>query len=46
MSLGEYRKESKRESAIGLSRLEGPGTGDCGRVPLSLGVVGDSMTIG
>ena len=46
MSLGEYRKERKRESAIGLSGLDGPGTGDCGRVRRSPGVVGGSRTIG
>lgn len=46
MSLGEYRKERKRESATGLSRLDEPGTGDCGRVWLSPGVVGGSRTIG
>jgi len=46
MSLGEYRNERNRESAIGLSRLDGPCAGDCGRVRLLLGVVGDSRTIG
>ena len=46
MSLGEYRNERRRESAIGLSRLDGPCAGDCGSVRLSPGVVGDSRAIG
>ena len=46
MSLGEYRNERKRESAIGLSGLNGCCAGDCGGVRPSLGVVGDSRAIG
>ena len=46
MSLGEYRNERKRESATGLSRLDGPWIGDCGRVRLLPGVIGDSRVIG
>ena len=46
MIFGECMKERKRESAIGLSGLDGFCAGDCKTIRLSLGVVGDSRTIG
>ena len=46
MALGERMKESRRELAIGLSRLDGVCAGDCGRFLLSPGIIGDSRTIG